>query len=124
MIEKLEFFVESGMRSDNAVEKTEAELLKERAEVLGRAGEALSRALMLLRAIEESIQAKLSSGIRDDDALRELNAEIANFNQARENAKTRYYYLIVTREAMGFRRHPFVEEFYRIPPRKKLIGKK
>ncbi|MDD5234015.1 MAG: hypothetical protein PHG91_11535 [Syntrophales bacterium] len=110
------------MRSD-AVEKTEAELVKERAEVLGRAGEALSKALMILRGIEESIQSKLATGTGDDDSLRELNAEISNYNHARENAKMRYYYLIVTREAMGFRRHPFVEEFYKIPPKKRALVK-
>jgi hypothetical protein len=52
------------------------------------------------------------------DIAGEINREIGKFNRAREYAKLRYYYLIVTREAMGMRRHHWVDEWYRIPPRK------
>jgi hypothetical protein len=33
----------------------------------------------------------------------------------------RHYYLIVTREAMGMRRHHWVEQHYRVPPPKKHL---
>jgi len=39
----------------------------------------------------------------------------------KEYAQLRYYYLIVTREAMGFRRHKAVEDVYRIPPKRKYL---
>jgi hypothetical protein len=53
--------------------------------------------------------------------VKEINGEINKYNHAREYAKLRYYYLIVTREAMGMRRHHWVEEIYTIPPRKKYL---
>lgn len=92
--------------------------------MLGRAGEALSSALSVLNAIEARINelaARESPGESAEEAYRAVNREIKQFNRAREHAKVRYYYLIVTREAMGFRRHSTVEEAYRIPPRKKPL---
>jgi hypothetical protein len=105
----------------DAIEKTENEILQERAEVLGRAGEALSCALQNLKKIEDCINAIISSDLSPEEAWRQLNKEIKKFNRAREYAKLRYYYLIVTREAMGFRRHHTVEEAYKIPPRKQPL---
>jgi hypothetical protein len=114
------------------------ELLQERAAVLGRAGESVSSALETLRRIEvglerslgrlEEIDRRLS---RDIDAgglgrlrrqvLTEINREIGKYNRAREQALLRHYYLIVTREAMGLRRHHWVEQHYRVPPRKRPL---
>jgi len=51
----------------------------------------------------------------------EINREISRFNGAREHALRRLYYLIVTREAMGMRRHHWVDQHYRVPPRKKHL---
>lgn len=115
------------------------ELLQERAQVLGRAGESVARALEKLRAsgriIDELLwqqrrdghtgtasggdaEEPFSSGLR---LVQEINAEIRRFNALREEAKVRYYYLIVTREAMGLRRHHYVEELYGIPPRRRCL---
>jgi hypothetical protein len=111
------------------------EMLKERAEVLGRAGEKLAAAIEKMSIIEQGIDERLQhfrsiakkyEENGDDDKLvsmkkdiaGEINREIGKFNRAREYAKLRYYYLIVTREAMGIRRHHWVDEWYRIPPRK------
>lgn len=120
----------------DSAEKTDLEILQERAEVLGRAGEKLSAALQQLNVIEEVIAAKVQSvhetrermttcGDRGEggkgvlkEALRDINREIRRYNEAREYAKLRFYYLIVTREAMGFRRNKAVEEQYPIPPKK------
>jgi len=107
----------------SAWEKTQEEILKERAEILGRAGEALAAALSEMeridRVIAESIRvAGASPGV---EALAEINGEIRRYNRAREYAQLRYYYLIVTREAMGFRRHKAVEDVYRIPPKRKYL---
>jgi len=115
----------------DSAEKTDLEILQERAEVLGRAGEKLSAALKNLSQIEETIEALLGSSREGSEkrnpfpkgAMRDINREIRRYNEAREYAKLRLYYLIVTREAMGFRRNKTVEEQYPIPPRKKLLRK-
>jgi hypothetical protein len=115
------------------------ELLKERAAVLGRAGESVSRALDKLRTIEASLEQHLSQfrdlersiaqdkntarqlGEQHRQMLQEINREICKYNGAREYAALRHHYLIVTREAMGIRRHHWVEQHYRVPPRKKHL---
>ena len=114
------------------------EMMKERAEVLGRAGEKLAAAIGKMMIIEQGIEERLKNfhsiveksgegyddgklGSRRQKIVKEINGEIGKFNHAREYAKLRYYYLIVTREAMGMRRHHWVEESYRIPPRKKYL---
>ena len=111
----------------NGFEKTQEEIFQERAEILYRTGSKLSEALDRLRVIEEEIEAKLDvlresvkSGLEKDcsELFKETNREIRKYNKAREHARLRYYYLIVTREAMGFRRHKWVDEVYKIPPKK------
>jgi hypothetical protein len=115
------------------------EFLQERAAVLGRAGDSVSRALEKLRGIENSLEERLNRakeleqlisqdgksvgnlrGLRRQMML-EINREISKYNGAREYALMRHYYLIVTREAMGIRRHHWVEQHYRIPPRRKHL---
>jgi hypothetical protein len=106
------------------------ELLKERAEVLCRAGERLAEALEKVHAAGKRIEDLLGEldraaeerGLRaKKDALDAVNREIRAYNTARDHAKLRYYYMIVTREALGMRRHHWVDECYRIPPKKKLL---
>ena len=113
------------------------EMQQERAQVLGRAGEKLSAAIAKMKAIEETIEEQLKNFQQDyrryerkaghgkpslkQEFVAEINRDIGRYNRAREYAKLRYYYLIVTREAMGMRRHHWVEELYRIPPRKTLL---
>lgn len=107
----------------SAWEKTQEEIVKERAEVLGRAGEALAAALSEVEKIDRLINESVRmAGERPDlETLAEINGEIRRYNRAREYAELRYYYLIVTREAMGIRRHKAVEEVYRIPPKRKYL---
>ena len=107
------------------------EFLQERAAVLGRAGDSLSEALKTLHHIECQIEAGLDrlrdmeahigqNGLRRQAVL-EINREINKYNRAREYALLRYYYLIVTREAMGMRRHHWVEQQYSVPPKKRHL---
>jgi hypothetical protein len=114
------------------------EFLQERAAVLGRAGEKVFIAIEKLRGIEKIIEERLKYynqtvekcqaqfidskmiSLRQQ-AVKEINVEITRFNRAREYAKLRYYYLIVTREAIGMHRHHWIEDVYRIPPRKKYL---
>jgi len=114
------------------------EMMRERAEVLGRAGDKLASAIEKMNVIEKVINGQLKDfhsliekcrgAYVDRDVVslkhklvREINGEIGKFNHAREYAKLRYYYLIVTREAMGLRRHHWVEETFKIPKRKKYL---
>jgi hypothetical protein len=125
-------------REKNPKDILREEFLQERAAVLGRAGEKLSHALEKLYGIEKSIEErfmyfnqiieKCQTQYNDSSliflrrqALKDMNVEIGRFNRAREYAKLRYYYLIVTREAMGIHRHHWIEDVYRIPPRKKHL---
>ena len=113
-------------------EKTTEEIFQERADVLYRTGEALSDALRKLASIGEIVD----SGIGDLNAPTEneepgiietlyarINREISRYNRAREYTKLRYYYLIITREAMGFRRHTWAEDIYKIPPKRKHLSR-
>jgi hypothetical protein len=111
------------------------ELLKERIAVLTRASERLAEALENLKVIDTAIgeATALLKAPENDPAEGEpasrrhrklisgINEKIEQFNAAREYAEIRKYYLIVTREALGLRRHQRIEEFYRIPPKKRRL---
>jgi hypothetical protein len=111
------------------------ELLKERIAVLTRASERLVEALDSLKVIDTAIgedMALLKSPGNDPHEggpasrrharlISGINEKIEQFNSAREYAELRMYYLIVTREALGLRRHQRIEEFYRIPPKKQRL---
>jgi hypothetical protein len=107
------------------------EFLQERAAVLGRAGDSMSKALEKMRNIEEKIEecldrlGEMKAQILQNGSYRqmilEINREINKYNRAREHALLRYYYLIVTREAMGMRRHHWVEQQYSVPPKKRYL---
>ena len=109
-------------------EKTLEEIFRERADVLYRTGEALSGALKKLspiaKIIDDNIERlnKLTENEEPGNIKKlhaEINRAISKHNRAREYAGLRYHYLIITREGMGFRRHNWVEETYRIPPKRK-----
>jgi hypothetical protein len=102
------------------------DLLRERAAVLALAGERLTDALEKLRSIEADLTEALvlwhkevEDGGRNSQSLRgEVNVKIRAYNLQREHVKTRYYYLIVTREALGIIHHERLAEIYRISPKK------
>ncbi len=113
------------------------EMLRERAAVLARAGEHLSDALEKLARIESEIAAGMAARRRHDgnggavvpegDRRRlicELNEKIGVYNRQLEQVRTHYYYLIVTREALGIIHHQRLEEIYRIPRQKRLLPEK
>ncbi len=115
------------------------ELLREKAEVLARAGEQVASLIEALRDLQKDIESLLDRIHGDDpekavagngeaDAvlarqlrMEEINVKISRYNNLREDAKLRYHYLIITREALGMRRHHWVEEMYKIPPRKAYL---
>ncbi len=112
------------------------ELLREKAEVLSRASERVTSILQRLNDLEEDIEGLLrylNGGLSGDtmkggcplDAVmpkpvvvEKMNEKIFRYNELREEAKLQYHYLIITREALGMRRHHWVEAFYKIPARK------
>ncbi len=107
----------------------QAEMARERAAVLARAGDRLADALEKLRKMEDDIDGAMAvwrRGKADDQGNRqrlrdEINERIRAYNLQRDHVKTRYYYLIVTREAMGIIHHERLEEIYGIPPKKRCL---
>ena len=110
------------------------DLLKERAAVLSRAGFAVEDALDELARIDRIIREKTNElillmrngqnpelPVRREAAIEEINLLIEKFNSTCNIAQLKYYYLIVTREALGLRIHDMLQEIYRIPAKKKKI---
>ncbi len=110
------------------------ELLRERAAVLGRAGMAVEDTIAELTKLDHEIQIKKEQlkslrlrkecpyDLQEQQVLiGEINISIDQFNAVRKRAQRKYYYLIVTREALGLRRHDMIQEIYIIPVIKKKI---
>jgi len=114
------------MKTEKSIEETlQEEFFREKAVVLCRATEKLEISLRRLTILGDHItefhfaEKEINSGcnvINTD--LKQLNEEIDAFNKVREEVKLCYYYLIVTREALGLRRHHWIEECYQIPPKR------
>jgi hypothetical protein len=117
-------------QQDNLLE----ELLREKAAVLSRAGMAVDDVIGQLMRVDREIELKISllkafSGnehvsevLRKKQSIHEeINLNIDQFNTIRQKALTQYYYLIVTREALGLRRHEMIHKIYRIPEKKGRI---
>lgn len=113
-------------------EKTVEEIFQERADVLYRTGEAMSDALRKMTSIGEIVDRSIEhlNTLTEDEepstierVYARINREVSRYNRAREYAKLRYRYLIITREAMGFRRHTWVEKIYAIPPKRKQLSR-
>ncbi len=109
------------------------EIMRERAAVLSRAGNALGDALDKLNALNRDIELKIRtlqslknhektelSATKKRELFTEINYAIEKYNAEHGKAQLKYYYLIVTREAMGLRRHDRVYEIYKIPEKKKM----
>ncbi|MFA5323689.1 MAG: hypothetical protein WC373_13540 [Smithella sp.] len=110
------------------------ELLREKAAVLTRASWAVEEVLEKMKCIEgeiEIITSLINSLDSEEDRSRslrrkktfceEINCKIEEFNAIRQKAQLQYYYLIVTREALGLRRHEMVQTIYRVPEKKKKM---
>lgn len=111
---------------NDAFIKLEQEIRKEKAEALGRAGERVKKALTAayeLRQVILALGQQLVGGVEASDwweaasVRREFDRRIAEYNRLCERAQTYYHYLLVQREALGFRRHPDFERHYVIPER-------
>jgi hypothetical protein len=107
------------------------ELLRERVAVLSRAGMAVEDAVVELTKLDDEIQIKNSQlkllrwQKQEEENLNkqqvlidEINVIIDQFNEVWQRAQMKYYYLIVTREALGLRWHDRIKEIYLIPDKK------
>jgi hypothetical protein len=94
----------------------ELDIMKEKAETLGRTGAKLDESLRRLRGLHEHIRILEKEG----KGASEVNDLIREFNEVRAKAFQYLHYLIIQREAMGFRRHANVQRIYKIPPKKDL----
>ena len=110
------------------------ELLRERAAVLSRAGIAVEDAIAELTKLDHELQIKNEQlkSLRQHEQIpdnlnkqrvliEEINMIVDQFHAVRKRAQLKYYYLIVTREALGLRRHDRIKEIYIIPVKKKKI---
>jgi len=96
---------------EDAVSKTDKEILEEKARTLGFAGYRLEEKLNELAGIENEMET--ASNTEEYDAL------IDRFNKVREEALTRKHELIIYREAIGAKFHKDVEKYYKVPDKKK-----
>jgi len=125
----------SEKRKDDKQDTLLEELLREKAAVLSRAGHAVDDAIKQLKKIDSEIEEKISlfNALDWNDRMpevwkkrqlirEEINLSIDKFNAVHQKAELQYYYLIVTREALGMRRHERIREIYRIPEKKKKHG--
>ena len=119
-------------QQDNILE----ELRREKAAVLTRASWAVEDVLEKMIRIERQIESKISflaSRYGQDEScaalkqrrmiFEEINSHVEEYNRIRQKAELQFYYLIVTREALGLRRHEMVQKMYRIPEKKKKYRK-
>jgi hypothetical protein len=96
-------------RSDG-VERTEQEILAEKASALGRAGERLEEALAEVARLAAALEA-----VTDTQERRRLTAE---YEEAWSRAARARLALLVQREAVGLRHHRLVDQQFPEPPRR------
>ncbi len=111
-------------------ESIQEELSRERADVLASAGNKIVQLLEKMAVLSRAVEDKVAEFTRPNDhvlqalsvnetgrrvLLGEINRGVAAYNKLREEALLSYYYLLVTREALGLRNHTWVERFYSVP---------
>lgn len=106
-----------GRFDPEAPTQVEVDIMKEKAEALGRAGARLEENLQRIKNLEQRIDMLE----REGRGAREVNALIREFNQARQIALQYLHYLIIQREALGFRRHANIMGMYQIPSKKRFF---
>jgi hypothetical protein len=92
---------------EEALQRTEKEILAEKAATLGRAGERLEAALRLCAELREDLG-------RASEIARE--AVLARYREARRRALEARHTLIIQREAIGLRNHRVVDQQFPEPP--------
>jgi len=93
---------------EEALQRTEKEIIAEKAATLGRAGERLEAALGLVAELRRVVESAV------DPAARAW--AIAGYRQARSRALDARHTLIIQREAIGLRNHRIVDQQFPEPP--------
>jgi len=94
---------------EEALQRTEKEIVAEKAATLGRAGERLEAALCLA--------AELLDALREAPAGEARDRARQSYHQARTRAQEARRILIIQREAIGLRNHRLVDQQFPEPPR-------
>jgi hypothetical protein len=100
--------------------RAELDIMKEKAETLGRTGAKLKESLQRLRVLQDHIRIMEKEG----KGASEINDLIREFSEVRAKAfQCLHYliYLIIQRAAMGFRRHANAQRMYKIPAHKRTL---
>ena len=104
----------------------EADIVKEMAEALGSTGLRLEEILEKLDRLGEQVKPLISMyrhGLRGPESLDSdtINESIREYNGLVDKAEDARRWLLIKREACGFRIHRDVDRYYPIPARLKLI---
>ena len=94
---------------EEALQRTEKEIVAEKAATLGRAGERLEAALRLAAELHDAMRAA------PEGEARERARE--SYRRARTRALEARRILIIQREAIGLRNHRLVDQQFPEPPR-------
>lgn len=107
----------------------EIDLVKEMAEGLGNSGATLERLIQEASEARMEILA-LTDALNSDskheceaDHVEMVNDSITKYNCLVNRAQNALDWLLIQREACGFRRHRNVNKFYPIPPKIRLLKK-
>jgi hypothetical protein len=108
------------------LESVEIDLVKEMAEGLGSTGIRLEELLEKIQAQKEKIDQLTRSldepcSRKDKQSLSLVNESISVHNNLVDKAWDTLRWLLIQREACGFRRHKDVDHFYPIPPKLRPI---
>lgn len=108
-----------GQKISKEYERLQAEIQREKAEALGRAGERLELVLRRLAELRNTIgdlRGKLNeASFEQGSILHSVRLFIQEHNALRIRAMTFHKYLIIQREAVGLYDHRDVERLYRVP---------
>ena len=94
---------------EEALQRTEKEILAEKAATLGRAGERLEAALRLATELHDALRDAPAGDARERARER--------YRQARAGVLEARRILIIQREAIGLRNHRLVDQQFPEPPR-------
>lgn len=104
----------------------EIDIVKEMAEGLGSTGlrveDLLEKADQARRKARDLIASRHAGNGEDDAQVRDaINDSIREYNALVDKAEDARRWLLIQREACGFRTHRNVDLFYPIPPKMKLL---
>jgi hypothetical protein len=100
---------------------TEIDIVKEMAEGLGSTGLRLEDILEKATTSRENVMRLMQVCQEGNQDTTEANESIAQYNAMIDKAEDTLRWLLIQREACGFRTHRNVNVHYPIPPRIKLL---